>query len=149
MKSEKKAQKASAGSLSLQNIRVLVVEDERIIALDLRHILENFGFEVCSVVSTGEESIHAATQAHPDVVLMDIKLRGDMSGIEAARKIHECLDIPVIYLTAFSDESTVRSALTYEDFAYIRKPFEEKEIAATLHKALQKSPRQKSTQPYH
>lgn len=149
MKSEEKSRKTSAGSLSLQNTRVLVVEDERIVALDLRYILENFGFEVCSVVSTGEESIHAATQAHPDVVLMDIKLRGDMSGIEAARKIHEYLDIPVIYLTAFSDESTVRNALTYGDFAYIRKPFEEKEIAATVHKALQKSPKQKSTQPYH
>lgn len=139
MKSAKKPKNISTNHASKRNHRILVVEDESIIALDLQNILQNSGFEVCCVVSSGEESIHVARQVRPDVVLMDVKLKGNMTGIEAAQEIHKRLDIPVIYLTAFGDESTVRDALTHRDFAYIRKPFEESEIEKTVRRILQKS----------
>jgi DNA-binding NarL/FixJ family response regulator len=142
--SVKKSKTKSTNPLSKKNNKILIVENERIIALDLQNILERYGFEVCCVVSSGEESIRAATHAHPDVVLMDVKLKGNMSGIEAAREIHENLDIPVVYLTAFSDELTVRNALEYRKFPFIRKPFEEREIEKTIRKTLKRSIRGES-----
>ena len=143
MKSVKKSKKNLSQYLLLKNLRILVVEDESIIAMDLQNILEKFGFEVCCVVSSGEESIHAATHTHPDVVMMDVKLRGAMNGIEAAKEIHENLDIPVVFITAFSDESTVCNALKHRDFSYIRKPFEEKEIEKTIRKIVMRSQKDK------
>ena len=139
MKSVKKSKKNSTRRSLPKNHRILVVEDESIIALDLQHILQSSGFEVCQVVSSGEESILAANQIRPDIVLMDVKLKGDMSGIDAAKEIHRSLDIPVIYLTAFGDESTLRNALAHRDFVYIRKPFEEREIERAVKKSLQRS----------
>jgi DNA-binding response OmpR family regulator len=149
VKSGKKSNKNSVILPVQKNYRILVVEDESIIALDLQNILQNFGFEVCCVVSSGEESIHAANQSSPDVILMDVKLKGAMNGIEAAKEIHKSLNIPVIYLTAFGDESTVRDALTHRDFAYIRKPFEEREIEMAVRKTLQRSSRDKANAMGH
>lgn len=119
-------------SISLQKtgktLKILVVEDETIIALDLQVLLESFGFDVCGSVLSGEESIKAATIYRPDVVLMDVKLKGKMSGIEAARIIHNHLRIPVIYLTAYGDDTTVKEALKITSCDYIRKPFVESEV---------------------
>ena len=144
MKSGKKSEKNSTSRSLQKNHRILVVEDESIIALDLQNILRNSGFEVCQVVSSGEESILAANQIRPDIVLMDVKLSGNMSGIDAAKEIHRSLDIPAIYLTAFGDESTLRNALTHRDFVYIRKPFEEGEIETAVRKTLQRCSSDKS-----
>ncbi len=119
-----------------ETIRVLVVEDETIIAMDLQGILKQFGYEVCRVVSSGEESIRTAKRYRPDVVLMDIKLRGSMNGITAAKHIRSDLEIPVIYLTAYSDPYTMNSVNASEPEGYIYKPFEERQLRKALKKAL-------------
>lgn len=149
MKSGKNRKESSTNYPAKKNHKILIVEDESIIAKDLQNILKSFGFEVCHVVSSGEEALQVASQSLPDVILMDVKLRGAMSGIEAAKSIHKSLDIPVIYLTAFGDESTVRDALTHRDFAYIRKPFEEREIEMIVRLALQKSSKDKTVNLGH
>jgi len=117
-------------------IRVLVVEDETIIAMDLQGILKQFGYEVCRVVSSGEESIRTAKRCRPDVVLMDIKLRGSMNGITAAKHIRSDLEIPVVYLTAYSDPYTMNTINASEQEGFIYKPFEERQLRKALKKAL-------------
>ena len=90
--------------------KILVVEDERITAEDIKSGLENAGYKVPALVSTGEDAIDKAGKLRPDLVLMDIKLKGKMDGIEAAGQIKLRYNIPVIYLTAYSDEYTVKRA---------------------------------------
>src|SRR5664279_2361353 len=94
----------------LMRDRILVVEDESITAEDLREVLTGFGYEVMVVAASGAEAIRAAEQHHPDLVLMDIRIKGDMDGTEAARILHERFDIPVVYLTAHADQETLRRA---------------------------------------
>lgn len=113
-------------------LKVLVVEDENIIALDIQSTLKRFGFDVCGVVSTGEESIESAIRTNPDIILMDIKLRGKMDGIYAAKKIQSKSNVPVIYLTAYGDESTLNRVDRTKPFGYINKPFEETELHSEI-----------------
>jgi CheY-like chemotaxis protein len=115
---------------------ILVVEDETIIALDLQMLLEGFGFDVYGPVPSGETSVKAASFFLPDVVLMDVKLRGKMSGIDAARIIHDHLQIPIIYLTAYGDEATLKEASVIPGFGYIRKPFVESEVEESIRNIL-------------
>ena len=115
---------------------VLVVEDETIIALDLQMLLESFGFDVYGPVPSGETSVKAASFFLPDVVLMDVRLKGKMSGIDAARIIHNHLNIPVIYLTAYGDDATLNEVSTSPDFQYIRKPFVESEVEESIRNIL-------------
>ena len=115
---------------------ILVVEDETIIALDLQMLLESFGFDVYGPVPSGETSVKAASFFLPDVVLMDVKLRGKMSGIDAARIIHDHLQIPIIYLTAYGDETTLKEASVIPGFGYIRKPFVESEVEESIRNIL-------------
>ena len=117
-------------------LAILVVEDEPIIALDLQILLESFGFDVYGPVPTGETSLKAASFYRPDVVLMDVKLKGQMSGIEAASIIHKHLHIPVIYLTAYGDEATLRDASAIPSYGYIRKPFVENEVEENIRSIL-------------
>ena len=112
----------------LQNPRILIVEDEKIIALDIQFILESFGYQICGVVSSGEECIKKASQTHPDLILMDIKLKGSMDGICAAKQIQSHHNIPVIYLTAYGDKNSLRRVDKTKPFGYISKPFEETEL---------------------
>jgi len=126
--------------------KILVVEDERITAEDIKSGLECAGYNVPALVSSGEDAIEKAGKLKPDLVLMDIKLKGKMDGIEAAEQIKYLYNIPVIYLTAYSDEYTVQRAKITEPSGYIikeetgllRKPFEESElhtaIEITLHR---------------
>ncbi|MEA5503939.1 response regulator [Halotia wernerae UHCC 0503] len=93
--------------LTAKSIQFLIVEDEFILALDLKEKLESLGHNVIDIVDSAEEAIEKAIELHPDLVLMDIKLRGKMDGIEAAREIWNCLQIPIIYVTGYSDKSTV------------------------------------------
>jgi two-component system, cell cycle sensor histidine kinase and response regulator CckA len=118
--------------------KVLVVEDEIIVAKDIQDRLRRLGYIVPAVVSTGEEAIKKASETQPDLVLMDIVLKGEMDGIEAAREIRDCFNIPVIYLTAHADESTLSRTKTTEPYGYIIKPFEEIELRTTIEMALYK-----------
>jgi len=122
----------------MEEIKVLVVEDEGIVARDMQETLESWGYAVPAVVSSGEAAIHKATELQPDLVLMDIVLKGDMDGIEAAAQIHTRFDIPVIFVTAYTDEEMLRRARITEPFAYILKPFDERELHTNIQMALHK-----------
>jgi CheY-like chemotaxis protein len=117
---------------------ILVVEDERIIALDLQEQLRYLGYGVPVTVAWGEEAIQQADELRPDLVLMDIHLKGDLDGIEAAQHIRTHLDIPVVFLTAFADEATVQRAKMTDSYGYLVKPFEERELRSTIEMALYK-----------
>ncbi|MFH1941478.1 MAG: PAS domain S-box protein [bacterium] len=117
---------------------ILIVEDESIIAADMERCVEGLGYAVASVVSSGREAIQKAEELRPDLVLMDIVLRGDMDGIEAAEKIQSRFSIPVVYVTAHVDEKRIRNAKRTEPFGYILKPFADKELMVTVELALYK-----------
>ncbi len=117
---------------------ILVVEDENIVARDICARLEHFGYMVAPPVATGEEAISRARELRPDLVLMDIMLRGPMDGIEAASVIKEEMNVPVIYLTAFVDDKNLQRAKVTEPFGYLLKPFEERELHITIEMALYK-----------
>ncbi len=114
----------------------MVVEDEGLIALSIQRTLRNLGYEVPAVVASGEEAVRQALALRPDLVLMDIMLEGEMDGITAATRIQSCLDVPVVYLTAYSDDHTLARAKVTGPFAYLVKPFEEVNLRAALEMAL-------------
>jgi PAS domain S-box-containing protein len=118
--------------------RILVVEDQRLIAADIEATLVRIGYEVVGSVASGEEAVTEALRLRPDLILMDIRLRGAMDGIEAAARIRELLDIPVVFLTAYADEPTVLRAKGTAPFGYVLKPFNERELRATVEVALYK-----------
>ncbi|MCC7559044.1 MAG: response regulator [Methanobacterium sp.] len=116
----------------------MLVEDEIIVAADVKNRLENMGYEVLGIFDTGEEAIEKAGELKPNLVLMDIVLKGDMDGIDAAQKIRELFEIPIIYLTAYSDEKTLQRAKVTEPFGYVLKPFEDREIQSAIEMAIYK-----------
>ena len=118
--------------------RILVVEDESIVALDIQDRLESLGYEVPATVASGERAVEQAGALRPDLVLMDIQLQGRMDGVEAADQIRQRFGIPVIYLTANADHPTVQRAKVTEPFGYVIKPFEERELHTTIEVALYK-----------
>lgn len=117
---------------------VLVVEDESIVSKDIQHSLKKLGYNVVGASSTGEKAIELALELKPDIVLMDIMLKGDMTGIEAAEEIRASINIPVIYLTAYADEGTLERAKVTEPYGYIIKPFKEIDIHTSIEMALYK-----------
>ncbi len=123
----------------MPKIRVLVVEDESLVAKDIHNMLRGQGYEVVGVLSTGEEAVRAVSQSEPDLVLMDIVLKGEIDGIAAARTIWERHGVPVIYLTAYADETTLARAKVTEPFGYILKPFDERELQTTIEMAFFKA----------
>jgi PAS domain S-box-containing protein len=123
---------------TLKKSRILVVEDESIVARNVQNKLTKLGYDVCSVTSTGEDAIKLAKELNPDLVLMDIVLRGGIDGIDAAKHIRSQFDIPIIYLTAHSDLGTIKRATYTEPFGYILKPFKIKEIQSAIEIALHK-----------
>ena len=123
----------------MQNERILVVEDEKIIALDLQRRLEKFGYQVVGLSATGTDAVEKARSLLPDIILMDIMLGGDIDGIDAAQQVKEELAIPVIFLTAFADEKTLARAKETEPYGYVLKPFKERELYTTIDMALYKS----------
>ncbi len=116
---------------------ILLVEDEAIIALNIKHKLEDLGYHVPVMISTGEEAVKEAAKLRPDLVLMDIILKGQMDGIEAARKIMT-LNIPIVYLSAHTDEKTLKRASKKPSYGYIVKPYQENELKTKVEIALQK-----------
>jgi CheY-like chemotaxis protein len=119
--------------------RIMIVEDEFIVADGLRVDLEEMGYEVSAIVSSGEEAIQQAEQDKPDAVLMDIVLRGEIDGIDAADKIRTGLAIPVIFLTAHSGQNALERAKVTEPFGYLLKPYDIKELRSTIEMTLYKA----------
>jgi CheY-like chemotaxis protein len=117
-------------------IRVLVVEDEGITAKALTEVLRELGYDVVGVAVSGWEALEMTIALEPNIVLMDIKLKGDMDGIAAAQRIQTPLNVPVIYLTAYSDEETVRRVVHSRAYGYIVKPFSAGRIQDAITKAL-------------
>ena len=118
--------------------KILIVEDERIIAKYIQNTLRALGYDISAIVSSGEEAIKMAGEVQPDLVLMDIVLKGDMDGIEAAERIRNLFDIPVVYLTAYANEELFQRAKITDPFGYILKPFEERELQIAVEIALYK-----------
>ncbi len=117
----------------------MVVEDEYVVAADIRSSLERMGYAVSSITTSGEKAIKRAQGDQPDLVLMDIILKGQIDGIEAAAEIRKRLKIPIIFLTAYADETMLERAKLIEPYGYIIKPFEEKELHTTIEMALYKA----------
>ncbi|WP_051694436.1 hybrid sensor histidine kinase/response regulator [Desulfohalovibrio reitneri] len=118
--------------------RILVVDDERIVAMDIQHTLESLGYEVSGAATSGEEAVTMAGDRGPDLVLMDINLGRGMDGIEAAGQISSLFDLPVVFLTAYSDTSTLSRAKASQPFGFLIKPFEQRELQSTIEIALYK-----------
>ncbi|HEY0976457.1 MAG TPA: response regulator [Flavobacteriales bacterium] len=117
---------------------VLVVEDESIVSKDIQHSLKKLGYNVVGAASTGEQAVQLAMDTVPDIILMDIMLKGEMNGIEAATQIRTETNIPVIFLTAYADESTLNKAKVTQPYGYIIKPFKEIDIHTSIEMALYK-----------
>jgi signal transduction histidine kinase/DNA-binding response OmpR family regulator len=121
-----------------ERAKLLVVEDEAIVAMDLQRRLTSLGYSVLATASTGEEAIRIAAETCPGLILMDIRLRGQTDGVEAAEAIRARCDVPVVYLTALADEETLNRAKMTAPFGFLVKPFEERELHATIEMALHK-----------
>jgi signal transduction histidine kinase/CheY-like chemotaxis protein len=121
----------------MHHAKILVVEDEQLVALDIATRLAPLGYSVITA-QTGEEAIAAAASERPDLVLMDIRLNDGTDGIEAAMRIRATQDIPIIYLTAYADEATIARAKESEPYGYLLKPFAPRELKATIEMALQR-----------
>ena len=123
----------------------MVVEDEGVVAMQIAETLKGLGYDVPVIAMTGEEAVSKLLETEPDLVLMDIHLRGGVSGIEAAHRIRQRLDVPIVYLTAFSDSETLDQAQLTEPYGYVLKPFEEKSLHAILQMSLMKHRRTRNT----
>jgi diguanylate cyclase (GGDEF)-like protein/PAS domain S-box-containing protein len=118
------------------SVRLLVVEDDGVVARDVERSLEEMGYEVADVVPKGEWALEAAREHRPDMVLMDIRLAGDMDGVEAGSRILEELDVPVVYLTAYADDETRSRVRDTTPFGYVVKPFTDRDLRTTVEVAL-------------
>lgn len=122
----------------MNHINVLVVEDESIVSKDIQHSLKKLGYTVVGAAATGEKALELIKSECPDIVLMDIMLKGNMNGIEVAEIVKKELNIPVIFLTAYADESTLSKAKVTEPYGYIIKPFKEIDLHTSIEMALYK-----------
>lgn len=118
--------------------KILIVEDESIVALELQSRLTDLGYLVCGIVVSGPEAIKLTAEKRPDIILMDINIKGPFDGVETAEKIKGMYDIPIIFLTAFTDSSTLERAKIAQPYGYIVKPFEERELHTSIEIALYK-----------
>ncbi len=127
---------ASDASVKESARKILIVEDESITALDLRAVLGKLGYDIPAIVSNGEEAIARAATMRPDLILMDIHIKGPIDGIATAEQIRRRFDVPVVYLTAYGDEDTLQRARVTEPFGYLLKPFAERELEIAVEAAL-------------
>ncbi len=118
--------------------KILIVEDEAITAMDLKNTLEILDFKVVSTASDGKEAIQKAEKLKPDLILMDIMLKGEIDGIEAADIIMNFLDVPVVYLTAYSDDETFERVKLTEPYGFLTKPFDQEGLIGSIETALYK-----------
>ncbi|MCX6683567.1 MAG: PAS domain S-box protein [Methanoregula sp.] len=125
-------------SNAAEQLSILIVEDERIVAEDLKETLKNFGYHVVAIAVSGEIAIERVNELHPELILMDIHLAGMMNGIEAAEMILKRHDLPLIFLTAFADKALVSRAKLAGPFGYILKPYDEQELRISIEIAIYK-----------
>ncbi len=118
--------------------RILVVEDDRVVARDIQHQLTRIGHTVVGVTPSGEDAVRLALESHPDLVLMDVRLEGALDGVDAAQQIRDRCQVPVVFLTAFADDETLERARVTEPFGYLLKPFEDSELRTVIEMALYK-----------
>ena len=131
--------------MNSRNPKILIVEDENIIALDIRSMLEDLGYLVSAIVSSGEESIQKASKMKPDLVLMDIKLKGSIDGVSAGEEIYKQFRIPIVFLTAYSDKATIdriHKENNGNSWTVINKPFDEGELQTVIDDTLAHKQRQ-------
>lgn len=123
---------------TINNITILIVEDELLIAKNLSQKLEKLGYKIADIVSSGPEAIQRAGELKPDLILMDIVIKGEIDGIATAAIIHQQLNIPIIYTTAYADDETLQRAENTGSYGYLLKPFKEREMHATIKIVLSK-----------
>jgi CheY-like chemotaxis protein len=119
--------------------RIMIVEDEWIIANDIKNCLVDLGYMVTSIVSTGKDAVETAAADQPDLILMDIMLKGEMNGIEAAKEIRKKQRLPIIYLTAYDNQYLVEQAKQTDNYGYLLKPFKDRELHIAIDLALHKA----------
>jgi len=112
--------------------RIMIIEDERLIAEDLKLTLQDCGHEIVSIVSSGEKAVEKASEFNPDIIFMDIKLEGEITGIEAAKKIRGLMDSAIVFCTAYADDLSILQISTVSPDGYIAKPFNEIEVKKIL-----------------
>lgn len=122
----------------MENINVYIVEDESIVAKDIQNSLKKLGYNVLGISNNGEDALKNIAEQEPDIVLMDIMIKGAMTGIDVAEKVKSEYNIPVIFLTAYADESTLSKAKITEPYGYILKPFKEVDLHSTIEMAIYK-----------
>jgi CheY-like chemotaxis protein len=122
----------------MNTARILIVEDDAILINHLEQTLIQIGYQISGLAATGEAAIEIALAQKPDAILMDIRLRSAMTGIQAAAEIHRQLDTPIIYLTAYTDEELLQQAKLTDAYAYLAKPVRDRELRASLEMALYK-----------
>jgi len=130
------ASRLEQGGEEMEPATILVVEDESLVARDLQSRLISMGYAVPAVSTTGADALQKASQFSPDLALMDIRLRGEMDGVEVAEQMRDMFDIPCVYLTAYTDDETLRRARITEPYGYLVKPFEEGELHTAIELAL-------------
>lgn len=122
----------------MAQINVLVVEDEIIVSKDIQNSLKRLGYNIVGSAASGKKAIEVAISEKPDLILMDIMLKGEMNGIEAAEKIKEELNVPIIFLTAYAEDATLSKAKMVEPYGYILKPFKEIDLKTAIEVAVHK-----------
>ena len=123
----------------MNNKQILIVEDDSIIAAYLQETLVGFGYRILDIATTGEQAIKLSTKTNPDIIIMDIQLKGGINGITAAKLIRENSNVPIIYLTAYSEDTLLEQAMKTKPSAFLLKPFNERELYANIVMALYKS----------
>ena len=123
----------------MEKIKILVAEDETIVAMDLKRRLTSLGYQVINISASGEDCISKSLELKPDLILMDIILKGSIDGIKAAEIIKSKLNIPIVYLTAHTDENTIQRAKITGPYGYILKPYEIRDLHSTIEIALYKA----------
>lgn len=122
-----------------KDIKIIIVEDEIIVAQDIKEILEKLGYEVCNIFTKGEDALNYLEKNRIDCIIMDIMLRGKIDGIDAANIIKSQFKTPIIFLTAYSDQDTLERAKLTEPYGYILKPYQEKELYTNIEIAIHKN----------
>jgi two-component system, LytTR family, response regulator LytT len=122
----------------MEKLKIFIVEDESIVAKDIQNSLTKLGYDVVGFANNGKDAIERIHEVRPDIIIMDIMIKGPLSGIEVSEKIKESLNIPVIFLTAYADEGTLSRAKITEPYGYILKPFKEIDLHSTIEMAIYK-----------
>lgn len=122
----------------MEKLNIFIVEDESIVAKDIQNNLIKLGYNVVGIANNGKDAIDQIKETNPDVILMDIMIKGDLTGIEVAEQVRKHISVPVIFLTAYADESTLSRAKVTEPYGYILKPFKEIDLHSTIEMAVYK-----------